>query len=1027
MKKQEDFFRDIAITKHPISDENKEIEPNIITKKYFKEISNEFPIDKVSFTQDKSYEKRLEEFNNELSKLRESYKPFMANLLPEIPSTVEKFELKEFRFRYLDKKEIFTDIDKKDMPWEDVKIPDYRGPALEDGKWRGYYRTNFKAKELKNNERVIIRFQSVDYKAFVYINGNYIGEHEGFFAPFEFDITDYILSENELIVECHNDIPILGVGNILDGDKIYAATGPGWDDPELGWHHCPAGAGIFGKVTVEYRPQVHINDVFVRPNIDEDYVEVRIGIENYTEEVLENYKLEVSLIPKNYKAKDIGELLADLKYIGIGTNEYRFTIEVKDYKLWELDSPYLYGALIALKKESSTISTIVNTFGLKKFISDEESNPKGKFYFNNRPIVLRGANEMGHLQQCVMNDDFDQLIDDILIAKLCNLNYYRITQRPVQEEIYDYFDMLGMMHQCDFPLFGFLRRNQFSEAIKQVTEMEHLIRGHVSSAMVTFINEPMCIRKMEDPNHKFSKRYDAKGHRNLLRDELEAFFVAARKAIYIENPDRVIKNVEGDYDPPTGEGMPDFHIYTMWYTNHAQPIGKFMKGYLPPVKEGWMIGCGEYGAEGLDNINIMKERYPKEWLATGEDGSWYPDKIVRAQTNSVHGDWYQEKTTIEDWVKASQTHQSIATSLMTDAFRRRADLINHTAIHLLIDAWPSGWMKTLVGCDRVPKPAYFSYTDSLEPLRINLYSDRRYIRSGERIDVEGWLLNDTHERRNLNVIAALKMDGKIINEYKLYGQVDEVTSRCAGIIQIDVPEVSKESMIYLEACIMDEGGNVINCERLEFHTYPRINTSEEAESKANNTKDVTNKASLKLGVEGSLANSIITSYGIEYLEDLAGSDFALVSDLSKNTLDKIDSYLDDEKPLVLLLAENDKIDINIGDLKVSTKKGPDVFFAASKEELNKYNFNMLYNNKKDYIDFIATHTIETSKEGEDLVYTYATSGFTDNYGAKKKLAFVKKVEHKNGILYLVSLQLDGRTKYNPNLDKFLLDLIYKNI
>ena len=31
----------------------------------------------------------------------------------------------------------------------------------------------------------------------------------------------------------------------------------------------------------------------------------------------------------------------------------------------------------------------------------------------------------------------DQLIEDILIAKLCNMNYYRITQRPVQDEIYE--------------------------------------------------------------------------------------------------------------------------------------------------------------------------------------------------------------------------------------------------------------------------------------------------------------------------------------------------------------------------------------------------------------------------------------------------------------------------------------------------------------------------------------------------------------------------------------------------------------
>ena len=107
-----------------------------------------------------------------------------------------------------------------------------------------------------------------------------------------------------------------------------------------------------------------------------------------------------------------------------------------------------------------------------------------------------------------------------------------------------------------------------------------------------------------------------------------------------------------------------------------------------------MAGCGEYGAEGLDPAALMKKAYPEEWLQTDEEGNWYPDKIARAQTYGAHGDWYPEQKTMEDWVRESQIHQANATKLMTDAFRRRGDLIQQTAIHLLIDAWPSGWMKT---------------------------------------------------------------------------------------------------------------------------------------------------------------------------------------------------------------------------------------------------------------------------------------------------------------------------------------------
>ena len=90
-----------------------------------------------------------------------------------------------------------------------------------------------------------------DYIAEIYVNGNFAGRHDGFFAPFSFDVTDLTDTDrdNELVIVCRNDIPTLGIGDRLDGDKLYAATGPGWDDPETGWHHCPAGAGVFGRVT----------------------------------------------------------------------------------------------------------------------------------------------------------------------------------------------------------------------------------------------------------------------------------------------------------------------------------------------------------------------------------------------------------------------------------------------------------------------------------------------------------------------------------------------------------------------------------------------------------------------------------------------------------------------------------------------------------------------------------------------------------------------------------------------------------
>ncbi|MFQ9799388.1 MAG: hypothetical protein ACLR23_11105 [Clostridia bacterium] len=49
------------------------------------------------------------------------------------------------------------------------------------------------------------------------------------------------------------------------GEKIYAATGLGFDDSKVGWHHCPPGMGIYQEVYVEGRSAVSIADILFSP------------------------------------------------------------------------------------------------------------------------------------------------------------------------------------------------------------------------------------------------------------------------------------------------------------------------------------------------------------------------------------------------------------------------------------------------------------------------------------------------------------------------------------------------------------------------------------------------------------------------------------------------------------------------------------------------------------------------------------------------------------------------------------------
>lgn len=439
-----------------------------------------------------------------------------------------------------------------------------------------------------------------------------------------------------------------------EGDKLYAATGPGWDDSKEGWHHCPAGMGIYNSVRFEVRNRLNITDLFVRlkdngaelwvevENADykDKYIELNVSIygQNFNETVIENYRY----IPETVKTVGRGDSLTEamvkdqigkgitmpLKH---GKNIFKIFVEMLNAKKWELDSPYLYQAQVGVVYNGETEDCVKQQFGVRSFIQDTENKPKGMFYLNGRKIRLRGANTMGFEQQDVMRGDIDQLIDDILLAKLCNMNFLRLTQRPVQDTIYEYFDRLGLMTQSDLPLFGCMRRTKLCEGVRQAEEMERLVRKHPCNVIVSYINEPF-------PNA------NNEPHRHLNREELESFFTMCDIAVHMQNPDRVIKHVDGDYDPPA-EGMPDNHCYPMWYNGHGIDIGRLNKDYWLSVKPDWYYGCGEYGAEGLDFAEVMREEYPKEWM----EETFNPKNIVRAQTGDFHYFFYDTPDTLDEW------------------------------------------------------------------------------------------------------------------------------------------------------------------------------------------------------------------------------------------------------------------------------------------------------------------------------------------------------------------------------------------
>lgn len=752
----------------------------------------------------------------DLDALKKTFAPFMQRMAPALPMVRATMPLESFSWR------IGSDAERADFPgvlagegtWETVTIPHYGGPL---GRAATYYRREFELPaEFAAPGAVFLCFKGVDYKAHVFVNGDYRGSHEGFFAPFEFDITNALRpGSNTLVVKVENDAIQMGSKMWTDGDeqgdKIYGATGPGYDDPAVGWHHCPPGMGIYQAVRIEARARQHFHDLFIRPRRDEGLVDLTFEVWNCTP-ANEPVAISFSIFGRNFKATVCeDQKLEGINPAGPGVNFYRVTVKAEGLRDWEPDAPWLYELHAVLRDGAGGLLDAASRhFGVRSFRIDEESAPKGRLYLNGREIRLRGANTMGHEQQCVMRGDFDQLVEDLLLAKVCNMNFLRLTQRPVQAEIYEHADMLGLMLQTDLPFFAVVRRNMVCEAVRQAAEMERLVRNSPANIMVTYINEP------------FPNAWE-KPERHLQRREMEAFFECADRVVRLENPDRVIKHVDGDYDPPCAS-LPDNHCYNIWYNGHGLDLGRLHKGFWLMVKPGWMHACGEFGAEGLEEEPLMRKAYPRDWLpwTPEEEKSWSPNSIVKAQSGRFHHMWFETAHSVGEWIAASQAHQAWGVRLVTEAFRRD-NHNNSFALHLFIDAFPSGWMKTIMDCERRPKLAFYAYRDACAPLMISLRCDRDRFFAGEKMPVEIWVCNDTYEvHEGASLAWRVHQGGRILEGGSAPAVVAPMEATFQGVAAFHAPDVRETESLVVEAALIDRKGRTIQSSRQTFRIHPQV-------------------------------------------------------------------------------------------------------------------------------------------------------------------------------------------------------------
>lgn len=149
-------------------------------------------------------------------------------------------------------------------------IPDWRVDAnSRAGEWASQrewtYAKDFPADPAWRGRRIILRFEGIDYSANVWLNGTWLGRHEGMMIPAEFAVSSHIRFDglNRLCVivdKAPDEVPQVGRTSAVRTWKSRFA---------YGWDFCVtlAPVGIFDSVMLLISGPVRLHDVWIKPRI----------------------------------------------------------------------------------------------------------------------------------------------------------------------------------------------------------------------------------------------------------------------------------------------------------------------------------------------------------------------------------------------------------------------------------------------------------------------------------------------------------------------------------------------------------------------------------------------------------------------------------------------------------------------------------------------------------------------------------------------------------------------------------------
>jgi len=312
-----------------------------------------------------------------------------------------------------------------------IEVP-FPPESVASGVHRGHceyprYRRTFRATR-RPGRRVLLHFEGVDYEAEVWVNGRFVGGHEGGYSPFVVDVTDELVAgDNVLVVAAHDDA--------TDLEKPRGKQG--WARrPGYIWYR--RSSGIWRSVWLEEVPDRRIESVRWTP-LDPGVLEAEVRTRD-ADGLLVECTFEVG-----------GRVLAVTRRRvedGRASSLAKLAREVKATDLlWSPARPTLVDVTVRLLEGAAVVDEVASYTGLRTI---ETSG--GQVLVNGKPLFLRLVLEQAYWPDTNFTaPSGSALLAEAQLIQRLGFNGLRLHQVSADPRFLRACDELGLLVLADLP------------------------------------------------------------------------------------------------------------------------------------------------------------------------------------------------------------------------------------------------------------------------------------------------------------------------------------------------------------------------------------------------------------------------------------------------------------------------------------------------------------------------------------------------------------------------------------------------